>query len=183
VTPAVTPAVATTVSAAPAITDQVFHQVTSLASGGGNGTHRITMKLQPEALGDVRVVLTVRDGAVHVRLAAGQEARAALLQGSPELKQLLERVGATDTRIEIRQLPAAAVNAVPQTPATDTTSTGYAGLNGGDRSPDRHAGTRADHLATDGDDNTRGNRTHAPRDVTPIRSVASSHLAGLDLTM
>jgi hypothetical protein len=156
---------------------------------------------------------------VHVRLAAGQEARAALLEGSPELKQLLERTGATETRIEVRQLPAAAVAAVPgaaqtlpqtgaqtghphpqgdqapqqptsqqpsqsatQTPATDTTSSGYSGLTGGDRSPDRHAGTRADHLATDGDGNSRGHRTGGRRDVTPIRSVGTS-AAGVDLTL
>jgi hypothetical protein len=150
------------------------------------------------------VVLTVRDGAVHVRLAAGQEARAALLDGSPELHRLLERAGATETRVVVRELPTSAAanafaNVTPgaapgnqhaahqdpqqpyqpaqstQTPLTDTPS--------GDRSPDRHAGTRADHLATDGDDTTRGLRTQGSRDVTPIRSAGSSHLAGVDLTM
>ncbi|MFL6107485.1 MAG: flagellar hook-length control protein FliK, partial [Marmoricola sp.] len=69
-----TPATTTPVSSAPSISDQVFDQVTgqvtSLATRG-NGTSRITMKLQPEALGEVRVVLTMRAGAVHVRLAAG----------------------------------------------------------------------------------------------------------------
>ncbi|RNL80242.1 flagellar hook-length control protein FliK [Nocardioides marmorisolisilvae] len=209
-TTAPTPAVTTTVS----VPDQVFDRITGLTSAG-NGTHRITMKLQPEALGEVRVVLTVRDGAVHVRLAAGQEARAALLEGSPELKQLLERAGATDAKVVVRELPTSAVAAVQQpngaaqaqtsaqhghqnaqgdqppqagqsatqTPATDTTSTDYPGLGGGDRSPDRHAGTRADHLATDGDDHSRGHREGGRRDVTPIRSGTRSAAAGLDLTL
>jgi hypothetical protein len=184
------PATTPTVTAPAAISDQVFGEITGLTSRG-NGTHRITMKLQPEALGEVRVVLTVRDGAVHVRLAAGQEARAALLDGSPELRQLLEHAGATETRIVVRELPASAVAAAPapasqpaqQTPTTDTTSTPVnAGLTG-DRSPDRHAGTRADHLATDGDDTTRGHRTGGRRDVTPIRSVTDSRTTAVDLTM
>ncbi|MFL6024303.1 MAG: flagellar hook-length control protein FliK [Marmoricola sp.] len=191
---------------APSVPDQVFGEVTGLTSRG-NGTHRITMKLQPEALGEVRVVLTLRAGAVHVRLAAGDEAKAALLEGSPELKQLLERAGATETRIVVRDLPTGLVtaaqhsahagnqggfeqpqqqsNAQPgqstsQTPATDTASSQ---LTGGDRSPDRHAGTRADHLATDGDDTSRGLRAGGPRDVAPIRSVTGSQISAVDLTM
>jgi flagellar hook-length control protein FliK len=187
-TPAVTAPTTTSPTSAPvAIPDQVFGEVTSLTSRG-NGTHRITMKLQPEALGEVRVVLTMRDGNVVVRLAAGQEARAALVAGSPELRQLLEHAGATETRIVVRELPASAVSPVnqpaPQTPTTDTTTAPMnSGLTDGDRSPDRHAGTRADHLATDGDGNSRGHRTSGRRDVTPIRSVIDSHTTAVDLTM
>ena len=49
----------------------------------GEGVHRVTLQLNPRALGDVRVVLTMRHGDVHVRLAAGPEARAALGQSPP----------------------------------------------------------------------------------------------------
>lgn len=164
----------------PPVTAQVFPEVTSLLSRG-DGTHRITMTLQPEALGEVRVVMTVRDGAVHVRLAAGQEAQHALLDGSSELTRLLERVGASDTRIVVRDLGA--------TPAsTPGTSPGLAGggASAGDSRPhDQHAGMRADHSATDGThDGTRPGRGAAganpPRSNEP---VTHSRLAGVDVTM
>ncbi len=169
---------------APSIPDQVFGEITGLTSRG-NGTHRITMKLQPEQLGEVRVVLTLREGTVHVRLAAGQEARAALLDGSPELSRLLEHTGATETRIVVRELPTTAVapaqQTAPQTSTADTASSNL--LTSGDRSPDRHARTRADHLAKDGDDGSRAHRAGGPRDVTPIRSVLGSGSSAVDLAL
>ena len=70
----------------------------------GNGTHRVTLQLEPEALGEVRVVLTIRDGEVHVRLAAGEDAQRALREGAPELRRLLELAGASDTEISVRDL-------------------------------------------------------------------------------
>ncbi|WP_148575481.1 flagellar hook-length control protein FliK [Nocardioides caldifontis] len=82
------------------VTGQVFPEVSRLVSRG-DGTQRITLKLSPEALGDVRVVLTVRGGEVHVRMAGGEAAQQALLQGAPELHRLLEATGATSSRLEI----------------------------------------------------------------------------------
>ena len=161
------------------VAQQVFGEVTSLVSRG-NGTHRIAMTLNPEQLGEVRVVMTVRDGAVHVRMAAGHEARAALLDGSPELSRLLETSGATETRIVVRDLPATAPT--PTTPTTDSTSAG----NG---SPDQRAGTRADHQARDGSDHNspRSTRTDGSTSTAavarPSQSVTGTRLAGVDLTM
>lgn len=157
------------------VSAQVFPEVTGLVSRG-NGTHRITMTLNPEQLGEVRIVMTVRDGAVHVRMAAGHEASAALLNGSAELSRLLEATGATEARVVVRDLPAAAVGAAPDTHPN----------NG---SLDQHAGTRADHQAKDGSDqNTPGpDRVPGATSTGPtprsIQSVIRTRAAGLDLTM
>ncbi len=85
------------------VTTQVIPEVTRLVSQG-DGTHRLTLKLQPAALGDVRVVLTVRGGEVRVSLAAGTDARAALLADAPALHRMLSGTGAETTRIVVRDL-------------------------------------------------------------------------------
>jgi flagellar hook-length control protein FliK len=107
-----TAASASTTSAAPAgdrtasptpasaVTGQVFAEVSRLVSRG-DGTRRITITLQPEALGDVRVVLTVRNGEVHVRMAGSELAQQALAHGAPELHRLLESVGATSSQVVV----------------------------------------------------------------------------------
>jgi hypothetical protein len=160
------------------VTGQVFPEVSRLVSRG-DGTHRITLDLNPESLGEVRVVMTVRDGAVHVRFAAGHEAGRALLDGSAELNRLLGAAGANETRIVVRDLSA----------ATQPTTTGFsAGPDlgpgpGGDRSPDQHAGTRAEHLATDGSDTTPGNRGPGANPSRSIQPVTRTRLAGVDVTM
>jgi flagellar hook-length control protein FliK len=164
------------------ITGQVFPEVSNLVARG-DGTHRITLTLKPEALGEVRVVLTVRDGAVHVRLAAGHEAQRALLEGSSELTRLLERAGASDTRIVVRDL------AAPTTSSASThdpgTSPGAEPSAGGNRPHDQHAGTRADQPATDGThDSTRPGRgatgANPPRSNEP---VTRTRTAGVDVTI
>jgi hypothetical protein len=169
------------VSDAPAPTGpvarQVFPEVTSLVTRG-DGTHRITLSLKPEALGEVRVVMTVRDGVVHVRLAAGHDAQHALLEGSPELSRLLEAAGARESRVVVRDLG---------------TTTGTAGAGSGPglsqglgdgRPQDQHAGTRAQHPATDGTNDPRSTRgttgANPPRSVEP---VTRTRTAGVDVTM
>ncbi len=97
---------------------QVFPEVTRLASSG-NGTHRITLTLQPAQLGEVRVTLVVRDGAVRVRLSgeAGDGAvRQALATGAPELQRMLERAGASEARVLVRDVNATPLLTTP-TPA------------------------------------------------------------------
>lgn len=158
---------------------QVFPEVTSLVTRG-DGTHRITLALKPEALGEVRVVMTVRDGSVHVRLAAGQEAQRALLEGSPELSRLLERVGATDTRVVVRDLSAS-------TGSTDGSATSQpTDLGAGGTGPqDQHAGTRAQHPATDGTHDGTPHHGVSPG-ANPPRSnepVTHARTAGVDVTM
>lgn len=158
---------------------QVFPEVTSLVTHG-DGTHRITLALKPEALGEVRVVMTVRDGSVHVRLAAGQEAQRALLEGSPELSRLLEQAGATDTRVVVRDLGTS-------TGPTDGSATSHpADLGAGGTGPqDQHAGTRAQHPATDGTHDSTPHHGVSPG-ANPPRSnepVTHARTAGVDVTM
>jgi flagellar hook-length control protein FliK len=157
------------------VTRQVIPEVTSLMSRG-DGTRRITLALKPEALGEVRVVMTVRDGSVHVRLAAGQEAQRALLEGSPELTRLLDAAGVGDTRVTVRDLSTGA-------PAASGTAADLGA--GGNAAQDQHAGTRAQHPATDGThDGTRHRRAAAganpPRSNEP---VTRTRTAGVDVTM
>ena len=169
------PAAPPEVRSADQVTRQVFPEVTSLTSRG-DGTHRITLSLKPEALGEVRVVMTVREGVVHVRLAAGHEAQRALLEGSPELTRLLEATGASETRIVVRDLG-----------TSTATTAGTPGLSqglGDPRPQDQHAGTRAEHPATDGTNDTRTARGTAgpslPRSDEP---VTRTRTAGVDVTM
>jgi flagellar hook-length control protein FliK len=85
----------TTADAPPAatVTDQVFGPVSRLVSRG-DGTHRLMLRLHPADLGEVKVVLTAKDGNVEVTVAAGPEACEALREGSPRLRSLLELAGA-----------------------------------------------------------------------------------------
>ncbi|MDQ6523496.1 flagellar hook-length control protein FliK [Nocardioides sp. LHD-245] len=143
--PTTAPAVGSTASTAPpataagprptverAVVQQVFPEVTRLVTSTPTdrpGTHRITLTLQPEHLGEVRVTLVVKDGAVQVRLAgaAGDPAGSAavhraLSSGIPELQRLLERSGATEARVLVRD-PFAPITAAPPAPATTSAAT------------------------------------------------------------
>lgn len=187
-----TPAGATPLASAPAgtadaspVTRQVFPEVTRLVTAG-NGTHRVTLSLQPEQLGEVRVTLTVRDGEVVVRMAAGDDAQRALLEGAPELRRILELTGATDTRIVVRDLPG--TTAPPQPNASPAAGEGRdgSGLAGqaGDRTHDQHAGTRGGSTARDGSTQGAGDGpTGGATPPAPGRPVTGTRTAGLDVTI
>jgi hypothetical protein len=158
-------------------------EVTRLVSRG-NGVHRLTMRLQPEALGEVRVTLTVRDGAVQVHLTGGEDAARALAEGAPELRRVLELAGAGEARVVVRDLagqqagghgqPAAGGNAQQASYGADgdTPSPGTPG--GGTGQQGHHARTRGGAAATDG--LTDG--------ATPLRpDPVSGARQGIDLTM
>lgn len=120
---------------AKAVVQQVFPEVTRVVStvgtpgGPGNGTHRITLTLQPEQLGEVRVTLVVRDGTVHVRLAGAEGVEGAAVQRvlageAPELQRILERTGA-EARVTVRDpfaplLPPAPANSASVSTGTQT---------------------------------------------------------------
>ncbi|GAB6986962.1 flagellar hook-length control protein FliK [Nocardioides pyridinolyticus] len=123
---------AVTAVAAPAATSegpapvaqQVFPEVVR-AAGTGVTPNRVVVRLQPEHLGEVRVVLrTDRSGALEVSLAGGPEARAAIREGAPELLRMLEVAGSHDAKVVVRHLAeAAAAGPVSSTaggPATTT---------------------------------------------------------------
>lgn len=104
-TPTTAPATAarSEARAADAVPGQVFPEVVRL-SQSGNGTHRMTLRLDPGTLGEVKITLTVRDGEVQVRLAAQHDAREVLAQSAPELRRLLEQSGGVDARVAIADL-------------------------------------------------------------------------------
>ncbi len=148
----------------------------------GNGTHRIRLQLEPEALGDVRVVLTIRNGEVHVRLAAGEDAQRALRDGAPELRRLLELAGASDTKIVVRDLSSGSASG--NATSTNLTSQGGDGFgrgtsgdvgNGGDRSHHQHAGTRGGSNAREGINDGAVSHRHVQPD-------ARTH-SGVDVSM
>ncbi|GAA3531183.1 flagellar hook-length control protein FliK [Nocardioides daeguensis] len=119
-----------------AVVQQVFPEVTRLVTSTPTdrpGTHRITLTLQPEQLGEVRVTLVVKDGAVQVRLAgnandlAGSAAvHRALSSGVLELQRLLERAGATEARVLVRDpfSPTAPQPTAPNAPVAATSQPG-----------------------------------------------------------
>lgn len=178
---------------AAAVGDQVARLVSR-----GDGTRRLTLQLQPAALGDVRVTLTVRDGQVHVALAAGTDAQAALLRDAPELHRLLERVGASQPQIVVRGLPAApavagaGTTAQPDGRPTDQSGAGPStglpssgqqggalGPHTGGHSQDRRAWTPAATSARDGGQPAAG-RSDPGRPIDPATRVRT---AGVDVSM
>lgn len=120
-----------------AVVQQVFPEVTKVVTTAGNGTHRITLTLQPEQLGEVRVTLVVRDGSVHVKLAGGEggdsaAVHRALASGAPELQRLLERTGA-EARISVRDAFGQLTSTAPTTataPGAPSTPSGQSGQSG-----------------------------------------------------
>lgn len=101
----VTPAATQAFQSNPAqpVASQVMPEVTALMARA-DGTHRIRLRLSPEALGDVSVVLTMRNGSVDVTLGAGAQARLALEQSTGELHRLLQLAGAQSTQVTVTNL-------------------------------------------------------------------------------
>ncbi|WP_028656832.1 flagellar hook-length control protein FliK [Nocardioides sp. J54] len=176
-----------------AVVQQVFPEVTRMASTAGNGTHRITLTLQPEQLGEVRVTLVVRDGSVQVRLAGGDGAEGAavhraLASGAPELQRLLERTGA-EARVSVRDpfaplLPTTAATAG----ASTTTGQGAGPQSGPQAGPDAHARQEAQARQEQGGGQPgRDQPRDEPRQQQPARlsyPIAPTPLAGrLDRTV
>ena len=154
------------------VTGQVFPEVGRLVSRG-DGTRRITLKLSPEALGDVRVVLTVRDGDVQVRMIGSEQAQQALRAGAPELQRLLDLAGATSSQIIVGD----------QGRAPDAGQPGAADRHPGDQPGDhRTAGTRdGDTSARDG--SSRGPQQRPSTDPSATRGDFTRTGPGVDVTM
>ena len=114
---------------ADAVTGQVHGKVVAevirLVSTGG-GSHRMTLRLDPGTLGEVRIVLAVRGDSVRVRLAAHDQAHDALVAAAPELRRLLEGQPGVEARVLVRELATAAAPVAAGTPsdARDAALTG-----------------------------------------------------------
>ncbi|HET6561860.1 MAG TPA: flagellar hook-length control protein FliK [Marmoricola sp.] len=157
------------------VAGQVFPEVTRLVSRG-DGTRRITLQLSPEALGDVRVVLTVRNGEVQVRMSGGEQAQQALLAGAPELHRLLDAAGATSSQIQVgNQSSTTTLGQNPDQHTPQQDAHGQGELR--DHQNHRTAGTR------DGDTSARDG---APRGTHPHPATnpgTRTRIAGVDVTM
>lgn len=172
---------------APRVTEQVFPEVVRVAGAEG-GPQRVTVKLNPEALGEVRVVLTHRRGELEVSLAGGKEAQRALTEGAPELRRLLEAVGRGESRIVIRDLPTGTTTAPTPVPAgssarTDVSADLAGGAWSGADRPGSEAtadhGSRQQHPGSTNATDGTPSATPASRPITP---AGRSH-SGLDLSM
>jgi flagellar hook-length control protein FliK len=186
-TPPVTGPTATppATSAAPtsSVAQQVFDRIERL-SRSGNGTHRVTLRLDPGTLGEVRVQLTVTDGRVRVRMAAGAEARAALTQGAPDLQRLLAGHGTSEVHVAVTGVGASAetpgqgfgqpAGEQPSHHPHDLTGTqlGSEGSGSGTGQHEAPARTRGAAIATDGDqDRVQAPGSTEPRTNGPLRGV------------
>lgn len=176
----------TTSGPAPAagpVAGQVFPEVVRMVTRG-DGTQRLTLRLSPENLGEVRIVVTVRDGGVEVRLAAGADAQNALRHGTADLRRLLESIGATSTQVVVRDLPGAATSTFTATSAAQPAGTGagstYADTNGGHAHDQQHGGDASMHQP--GHHQTAG---PGHDDVRPLSAAptAPAAAAGLDLRL
>jgi flagellar hook-length control protein FliK len=182
--PVAAPTLTTPTAAPHAVSQQVIPEVTRLFSNG-EGVHRVTLELNPRALGEVRVVLTVRNGDVHVRLAAGSEAREALAHSAGDLTRALEHIGVKDHRLTLAELPGVTPGTATQTQSDTTDQQQYASFTGrfdtehhhDSRQPRMGDGSRA----TDGTDHDNGTRTHGDRSIHEVSTVPVR--GGVDLRM
>jgi flagellar hook-length control protein FliK len=167
------------------VVHQVIPEVTRLVTTG-EGVHRVTLELNPKALGEVKVVLTVRNGDVHVRLAAGSEAREALAHSAAELTRALEHIGVKDHRLTLAELPGVAASASTQTFSDTTEQQGQNASFTGRFDTEHHHDSRQPRMddgstATDGTDHEHGSRTRGDRSIHEVSHVPSR--GGVDLRM
>jgi flagellar hook-length control protein FliK len=164
-----------------AVSRQVFPEVTRLVSRG-DGTHRVTLQLRPEGLGEVRVTLTMREGRVAVTMSASAAAGRSLSADLPELHRMLGGTGVTETSVTVRD--ATLTQALP---ALDSGSRGttYGGDNAGqtgqgaaqswNHESNRQARTPDGHPAMDGTTHGTTSRSDEP--------THRSRAGGLDVTV
>jgi flagellar hook-length control protein FliK len=167
------------------VTGQVFPEVARLVTRG-DGTHRLTLKLTPEALGDVRVVLTVRNGEVHVRLSGSDAAQNALLSGAGELHRLLDRSGAAATHVVVGDRTAADPG------LAQSTQDGRSDLMGSREGSSDGAGRQSDNRTAGTRDGATSARDGAPGGTRPRSSTdpaagtgggTRTRSTGVDVTM
>jgi flagellar hook-length control protein FliK len=92
---------ATGAEAAQPVGTQVARQVAVLRNGP-DGSHTMTLILNPESVGPVEVQVTLQKGTVDLTLRGAHEhGRAALLDALPDLHRDLEAAGLTTSRLEV----------------------------------------------------------------------------------
>lgn len=151
----------------------LFTHITQLVARG-DGVHRISVTLAPEALGEVQVILQARGGEVEVELIARTaQGHALLADGSSELVRLLEQIGATDSKVVVRT-PEEGSASMEGHPDSQTET--------GD--DPQHARTRAQQPAMDGTTDPPPGGKAAPASLPDsIEPVAHTRTAGVDVTV
>lgn len=170
-TTATAPATSTTPNQPPNIAAQVGSQLSpALLRSLDNGTHRLIIRIDPEALGPVRVVAEVRDGSMQVRLHATTEAgQAALAASFDDVRQDLARVAPTAS-LEL---------------GNSTTGNGRhsnaSDLSGGfSQGEGRHRdGSSGDHRDTQ----HRSSWAATPQHRSPVRAAGGAPVTGGDHTL
>jgi hypothetical protein len=198
--PAATAPVSTATATAPTdphrVIDQVFSQITQVAGHATQAAQRVTVKLNPDNLGEVRIVLTHRQGELHVSLAAGEQARSTLTDGSAELHRLLQTAGHSDSRIVVRDLasPIGAPSTASSTAVAPTAQTAQSGLTGDTTgwsgntgsgatwSGEERSGQRPAHPQSSGS-TTATDGTQVATDPSRRTESAGHRTTGLDLSM
>jgi flagellar hook-length control protein FliK len=148
------------------------------------------VKLNPEALGEVRIVLTVRNGDVHVRMTGSQAAHQALLNGAPELHRLLDRAGASSSEIVVGDGSTNGGQSTDRGASQDTHPDQSSLFGAQDGAAGRHnpnhrtAGTRDGSTTSARDGNAGGTRPRSSTHPgTGIAGVARTRTSGVDVTM
>jgi hypothetical protein len=133
--PVATPTAGAEARTSSALVAQLDPALTRLATRG-EGVHRLVLRLHPADLGELQVTVTVRNGTVDVTVAAAAEARDLLLEGSSEIRALLDGLGRGAGSVVFKDLPGAGsaptpVFPQPHDPAGRLAAT-EAGLDWGD---------------------------------------------------
>lgn len=138
--------------------------VQGLGAALRRGEGDVSLKLTPRALGELRVNLRVRDGAVNATLKpATVEARGLLEDSIDTLRHALEARGLKVARIEIEQPPAA---------KEGTQGQQQRGLAGQEGHPGEHGGTGQDHQAEPGvERDARGGGARQQHPESPERDA------------
>ncbi|MBM7516413.1 flagellar hook-length control protein FliK [Nocardioides nitrophenolicus] len=175
---------------AQAVVQQVFPEVAHLVATTPTdrpGTHRITLTLQPEQLGEVRVTLVVKDGTVQVRLAGSADDAAgsaavhrALSSGVPELQRLLERSGATEAKVLVRD-PFNPAPPQPTTPSAPVAATGQ--TSGSTVSADAGRDGASGWTRSSGDPDRRREQRDVPEPAPALTPTPTTPAGQLDRTL
>lgn len=188
-------------AAAPAATvsnpvlDQVTPTFTKMVSGP-EGMHRMMLRLHPADLGEIHLTVRVTGDTVDVTVAARPEAREMLVEGSSQLRGLLDSIGRTAHQITFRDLPGTGTTVQvvqggagqqPGTTPDGQAGTQYAapdqGFAGRSGHGNRHNGADgADHLSSSPPDGRPG-APGEPRPTTTTARTAGLLRGGLDVRM
>jgi flagellar hook-length control protein FliK len=160
----------TTAAGSSPVADQVFPQVARLVSRG-DGVHRLTLRLHPADLGEVKVVLTVKDNVVDVTMHADAAAREALRDGSPQLRSLLELAGAGAGQLVVRELTTTSSSATPLGTHQSGGQQSHGQRGHGSDSPGRDPG------------HTAPGRSEPATDLRPTRRTNRDSASHLDLDL